>query len=68
MSSLTISTEDLNVLVNVHSSEEDPKADTCIANDGYGRRCANKRIPNYLYCKSCWQETRPIGLVKEETL
>ncbi len=41
---------------------DDTTVGTCIANDGYGRQCQNKRLANCLYCASCWNETRPIGL------
>lgn len=52
----------LSSLFHTFTKKDDTNVGTCIANDGYGRQCQNKRLPNCLYCSSCWQETRPIGL------
>ena len=61
-----------NIQASVQASVKQSKKDdeevvgTCMANDGYGRQCKNKRMPNNLYCQNCWGETRPLGLKLQE--
>ena len=42
-------------LLLLHNKKEDENiVNICINNDGYGRRCQNKRLPHSLYCARCW--------------
>jgi hypothetical protein len=42
--------------------EDEDIVNTCINNDGYGRKCRNKRLAYSLYCGSCWNDSRGFGL------
>jgi len=42
--------------------EDEDIVNTCINNDGYGRKCPNKRLAYSLYCGSCSNDSRGFGL------